>query len=115
MAIHMVWDVVMEPQKEVVESKFHLGQESPETSLTDSQPAPAWTLLGTEIHQLGKPFGLQLEGLTFTRFSLLLSRNRPIKTLSSRVHFSSAQAQMYFNMPRYKIIPETSEDFDDIS
>lgn len=57
MGICTVWDVVMEPQKQAVESKFHLGQESPETSLTDSQLASASLLLGTETHQLGMPLG----------------------------------------------------------
>ena len=99
MGVYMVWDVVMEPQKKAVESKFHLGQESPETSLTDSQLASASLLLGTEIHQLGMPLGLQLEGLTFTNVSLVLSWNRPINTLSSRVHFSSAPTRMYFKVP----------------
>ena len=97
--IYTVWDVMMEPQKQTVESKFHLGQESPETSLTDSQLASASLLLGTEIHQLGMPLGLQLEGLTFTSRSLALSWNRPINTFSSRVHFSSAPTWMYFIMP----------------
>ena len=69
----MVWDVIMEPQKKAVESKFHLGQESPETSLTDSQLASASLLLGTEIHQLGMPLGLPLEGLTFMNLFLVLS------------------------------------------
>lgn len=68
----MVWDVVMELQKKAVETKFHLGQESPEASLTDSQLASASLLLGTEIHQLGMPL-VQLEGLTFTSLPLILS------------------------------------------
>lgn len=69
----MVWDVVMEPQKKAVETKFHLGQESSEASLTNSQLASASLLLGTEIHQLGMPLGVQLEGLTFTSLPLVLS------------------------------------------
>lgn len=83
---YMVQDIVMGPRKEVMESKFP-EQESPTTPRTDRQPACAWTLLRTEIHQLGKPLGPRLEGLTFRRFSLTLSWNRLI---FSRFNFSSA-------------------------